>query len=203
MQSQLGVGGHALGHLFALDKRDCRRCEQALVQLCRRVGMLAVWDDPVGELFKKAAARQQHCSAQDIEDRVNNGDMEGINRGSYKSKVENGIRSFKSGQTDQRTDDIEAQMDDCGAAGILVGADRGEHGRDAGADVLAHDDGDGRTVADGAGGGKRLQDTDRGGGRLDDAGQDCTGQHAEDRVGEHQKELREVGVIPQTGDRAG
>ena len=62
-------------------------------------------------------------------------------------------------------------MDDGHPLGIAADADRGDQSRNAGADVLAHDDGDSDAVGDGAGHGQCLQNANGGGGGLDDAGE--------------------------------
>ena len=74
---------------------------------------------------------------------------------------------------------------------VFVCTEGGQNGGDARADVLPHDDGDRRAIADRAGRRERLQDTDRGGRGLHDAGQNRTGQHTENGIGEHQEELCE------------
>ena len=94
-------------------------------------------------------------------------------------------------------------MDDGGPLGVLGGAHGGQHGGDAGTDVLAHDDGHGSGVADGAGGRQGLEDTDGGGGGLDHRGQDSTGDDAQDGIGEQQEQVRKPGFVPEALDRAG
>jgi len=83
-----------------------------------------------------------------------------------------------------------------------LGARGGGGGRGAGADVLAHDDGDGGAEGDLAGGGERLQDADGGGGRLDDAGQHGAREHAQDGVGEHEQDVGELRDVLESGDGA-
>ena len=203
MQRQLRVGGHALGQLLALDERDGRRGEQTLVQHGGGIGVIRLRDQPVRQLFQQPTARQQHQRAQHIEDRVDDRDLERVDRLVDEGEVQQQICRLKYRQPDDRADDIEAQMHDGGPVGIFIRADGRKHGRHAGADVLAHDDGDRRAIADRAGRRERLQDTDRGGRGLHDAGQNRTGQHTENGIGEHQEELCEVRVVAQARDRAG
>ena len=94
-------------------------------------------------------------------------------------------------------------MHHSGAAGIFVGAHRGDQRGDAGADVLAHDDGDGAAVGDDAGGAECLQDADAGAGALNDAGDECADQNTQQRVGEADEEVGEPDFILQRGDRIG
>ena len=91
-------------------------------------------------------------------------------------------------------------MDERGPAGILAGTHAGEQGRDTGADVLAHDDGDGGAEADGPGHAQGLQNTHGGRGGLDDGGQGRTGQHTQDGVGEGGENAGELLVLGQGGD---
>ena len=94
-------------------------------------------------------------------------------------------------------------MDHGRPAGAPVGSHRREHGGDAGADVLAHDDGDGGAVADLTGFGQSLKDTYRGGAGLDQGGEDRSGQQAQEGVLEGDEKLLEGGDLPQAGHRAG
>ena len=89
------------------------------------------------------------------------------------------VQAVETGQKDHDADDVEVEMDHGGAAGVLVRAHRGEQRRHTGADVLAHDDGDGAAVGDDTGGAQGLQDADAGTGALDDASDQCTHQNAE------------------------
>ena len=88
-------------------------------------------------------------------------------------------------------------------AGVLIGTHRGEQSSDAGADVLTHDDGDRTAIGHLTRRGQRLQNTDGGRGGLNDTGQHCTGQHAQHRVGKHDKNVAELGHFTQAGHRAG
>ena len=49
-------------------------------------------------------------------------------------------------QPNQSPDGVEGQMNQSGPLGVFVGADRGEHRRDAGADILPHYNGNRRTI---------------------------------------------------------
>ena len=86
--------------------------------------------------------------------------MEGINGVSNKGKAEDRVRRLKQRQPYDRADDIEAQVYDGRAPRVLVRADGGQHCRHARADILTHDDGDRRAVADSSGRGQRLQNAD-------------------------------------------
>ena len=129
--------------------------------------------------------------------------MERIDSGRDERKAENRVCSLKQRQPDDCANDIEAQMHDGCAPRVLVRADGGQHGRHARADVLSHDNGDRRAVADSPGRGQRLQNTDRRGRGLHNARQNRARQNAQNGIREQQEEFREVRVVPQPGDGAG
>ena len=94
-------------------------------------------------------------------------------------------------------------MNEGGPACVLIGAHGREHGGDGGADILAHDDGNGTAISHCASGGQGLKDSHRSGGGLDDGSEDSSGQHAQNGVGEHQQDVGKGGHIGQAGHRAG
>ena len=91
-------------------------------------------------------------------------------------------------------------MNQGGALTVLARAGGGDHGGDAGTDVLTQDDRDGHTEVDGTRGGQSLKDTDGGGGGLNDGGEDGTGQHAQDGIGKHGQDLGEIGIALEAAD---
>jgi len=88
-------------------------------------------------------------------------------------------------------------MNEGGPACVLIGAHGREHGGDGGADILAHDDGNGTAISHCASGGQGLKDSHRSGGGLDDGSEDSSGQHAQNGVGEHQQDVGKGGHIGQ------
>ncbi len=72
---------------------------------------------------------------------------------------------------------VQGKVDKGGPLGAFGGPHAGQHGGDAGADVLAQDDGHRRRPGDGPGGGKGLQNTHRGGGGLNQSGKGRPHQH--------------------------
>ena len=105
-------------------------------------------------------------------------------------------------QAHHGADEVKVEVDEGGPSRGTVGAHGGEEGRDGGADVLAHDDGDGHGVGDGSRGAEGLEDTDRGGGGLDDGRQRRAGQDAQDGVGKDQEEAREGLAVGEGGHGA-
>ena len=93
-------------------------------------------------------------------------------------------------------------MDHGGPAGVFTGAHGGQYGRDAGADILTHDDRDGGGIADASGDRQCLENAHRRGGGLDNPRQHRAHQHAQHRVAEHQEQLGELRHILQPRHRA-
>ena len=204
VQRAHGAVRHLASDGAALAKGERRRGEQTLVELGRlfalRLGI--VGDDALGELFKKTARGQEHGSAENIECRVRHGDAR-HGGGFVQQRGRKGrAHDAEDRQQHDNADDIEEQVDDRGAAGILVCADRRQHGCDGRADVLTHDDGDGRGVAHRARDGERLQNTDGRRARLNDGGEQRAGEHAEDGILKSDKEICERGDVLEACDRA-
>ena len=202
VQRTHGALRHFTGNGAAAAERQRGRGEQTLVQLGDGFRALAVGDEADGELFEQIARGQQHGCAEKIEHRVRHGDAGARGALIEQRGSKDGAHDAEHAQQHGDADDIEQQVNDRRAAGVLIRADGGEHGGDGGADVLPHDDGDGGGVADRAGGGERLQDADGGGAGLDDAGEHRADQHAEDRIPEGKEQIRERGDLREAGDRA-
>ena len=204
VQRAHGAVRHFAGDGAALAKGKGRGGEKTLVELGRlftlRLGI--VGDDAAGELFKKAARGQEHGGAENIEDRVCDGDARHgggfIQQRGRKSCAHNA----EDRQQHDNADDIEEKVNDRGAAGVFVRADGRQHGRDGRADVLAHDDGNGRSIAHRTRDGERLQNTDGRGARLDDGREQRAGEHAEEGILKGNKEIRERGDVLEARDRA-
>ena len=81
------------------------------------------------------------------------------------------LHKAKDNQPENRTYNIEKQMDKCRSSGVLVGADGRKKGSDTGTDILSHNNGNGSSVCHLSRGGKRLQDTHGSGTGLDNGGQ--------------------------------
>ena len=87
--------------------------------------------------------------------------------------------------------------------GVLVGADGRDHGGDAGTDVLAHDDGNGRTVAHLSGDRQGLENAHGSGAGLNDGSEHRPGQHTQNGILEQDEQILERRHIPQPGDGGG
>ena len=181
---------HLAGDDPAALQRHGRCGQQALVQLHRfigRVGLIRHQAD--SQLLQQAAAGQQYGRTQDIEHRVGHSDTRHRRRIVQQYRGKDGLDDAEHRQQHRHADHIEHQMHHGRPLGVFVGADAGDQRRDAGTDVLAHDNGHRGGVADLAGRGQRLQNTHRGGGRLDDRRQHRAHQHAQQRVCKGQKQL--------------
>ena len=89
-------------------------------------------------------------------------------------------------------DDVEQQVDNCGAFCVAAGADGSQNSCNTSADILAEQDINCAAQIDNAALGQSLQNTDRSRRGLNDSRKDSTGQNAENRVGEtgHQRHKR-------------
>ena len=89
-----------------------------------------------------------------------------------------------------------------GPLGVFAGAHGGQQRRNSGADILAHDNGDGGGIADLSGQGQRLQNTYGSGAGLDNTRQHRAHQHAQNGVLEHDEQFGKAGDILQARHRA-
>ena len=110
------------------------------------------------------------------------GDAHGTHRPVHEGEVEDQIAAVEEHQAHDCADDVKGDVDHRHPLGIAVDADGAEQRGDAGADILAHDDGDGHAVGDGTGQRQSLQNAHGRGGGLDDAGKHGTHQHAQQRI---------------------
>ena len=201
-----GHGGHIrhfIGDHTAALQGDGGGGQQTLVQFADRLRLLPVGDDPAHQLFQQTCRGQHQGCADDVEDRVADGDAQIGGALSQNSGGEQGVRQHKEGQAHNGADDVEHQMHHRRPPGVFSGAHAGQQRGDAGADVLTHDNGDGGGVGHGAGGGQRLQNAHGGRGGLDDSGEHRAHENTQNRVREHQEHLPEFRHIFQAADRAG
>lgn len=133
---------------------------------------------------------------------MGNGDTVHGGRPVQNSRGKQGLDHAVHRQQYHHADDVEHQVDHGGPAGVFIGAHGGQYGRDAGADVLTHDDRDGGGIADASGDRQCLENAHRGGGGLDNPRQHRAHQHAQHRVAEHQEQLGELRHILQPRHRA-
>ena len=118
----------------------------------------------------------------------------------HEGVVEEHIAAEEQDQSRRGADYVEGDVDDRHPPGVAVDADGADEGGDAGADVLAHDDGNGHAVGDGAREGQGLQDAHRRGGGLNDAGEHRAYQHAQQGIPEGRQDLGELRHIRQGAD---
>ena len=156
VQRTHGALGHLTGDSAALAQGERGRGQQTFVKFGDDLNARIVGHDAAGKLFKKAARGQEDRRAEKVERRVRDGDA--VHRGGFVQKRGSERRAHDAKEREQHhnANDIEKEVHNGGTLGVFVRADRGDHGRDGGADVLAHDDGDGGGVAHRAGDGERL-----------------------------------------------
>ena len=195
MQRVDSGGAQFAGHDGAALKSQKGGFEQTVVEHGHLLLFLGIAYQLECQLFEQARQRQHDEQAGQLKAGIDGGDGYRVNiLLRQEGGLEDGVEEGEEREVDDGADDVEGQMHHGGALGVLVSTRRGDHSGDAGADVLAHDDRNGRTVGDGARSGQSLQDTDRGRAGLDDAGEHGTDQHTEQRVFKGHKELLEGGV---------
>ena len=193
------LGGCGTGTLHS----HGRRIEQTLIQQGKALFLSVVRDGQEGQLFKQTCKGEQNHSGSNVERGVDHGNAPGRDGVIDKGEVQHAVQTIENDQEQHDADDVEVQMDHSSPAGILVGTHRGEQCSDASTNILAHDDGDGTAVSDNARGAQGLQDADTGTGGLDDTGNNGTHQHAQNGVGEADKEVGEPGFVLQGSHRVG
>ena len=151
---------HVLGDNAALLECERRSCEKALVERDLGVLFLAVGNETDRELFKQPGCRQQQSRAGDVERRVR--DRDAVHRCALAEYCRscNGADNAEHREPHHRADDVERQVHDRRALCVAARADGGDQRRDAGADVLTHDNGYGRGICDMAGQRQSLKNAD-------------------------------------------
>src|SRR5699024_1407542 len=175
----------------------------AIVQQGKALFFLVVGDGHAGQTLQQPGEGQQQGGGAQVEHRVDHCDAPGGDHVVDESEVEHRVQAVETDQEHRYADDVEVEVDHGGPPRVFVGPHRGDQGGGAGADVLAHDDGDGAAVGDGAGGAQGLQDAHAGAGALDHRRDQGPHQHAQDGVGEADEQLGEPGLVLQGGDGVG
>ncbi len=200
LEREEGPFAHVLQDLFALVQGQGRADEQALVEFLGLLRYIGIRDDEADQFLKQSAEGQEKQRAEQVEDRV--GDRYPQQTGRLRKNFR-GVKRLhytEDGEPHGGADDVEAQVDEGGAPGVLVRPQRGDESRGAGADVLPHDDRYGRPVGHGARNGQRLQDTDGSRAGLDYSRQDGARQNAQQGIRKEQEELLEGRHVPQDRD---
>ena len=152
----LGQGAHLIHHAGALADGHAGGPQQAGIQEGKVGGLVLSGDSLLGQPFQLAGEGQQQKGGAHIENRVAEGDAHGVDGVRQEGETENGVAAAQDDKAHDGADEVEGDVDDGHPLGVAADADGGDQGGDAGADVLAHDDGDGHAVGDGAGHGQSL-----------------------------------------------
>ena len=197
-QAALGQLGHIHSALMGAAGGHRRGAQQTLVQQGGS-GILgrAVGHGEDGQLFQHPVEGQQHQRGDHIKGRVNDGNAHHTHGIMDNFKMQEGVQRVERSQEQGHADHVEIQVNKGGPLGVFAGAHAGDHGRNAGADVLAHNDGNGTAVGDRTGQRQSLQNAHAGRRTLNDGRQAGTGQHAQNGVGEMQEQAAEPGHIGQ------
>ena len=198
----LGQGAHLVYHAGTLIDGHAGGAQQAGIQEGKVGGLVLSGDSLLGQPFQLAGEGQQQKGGTHVENRVAEGDAHGIDGFRQEGEAENGVAAAQDNEAHDSADQVEGDVDHGHPLGVAADADGGDQGGDTGADVLAHDDGDGHAVGDGAGHSQGLQNTHGGGGGLDDAGEGRAHQHAQQGIGEGGHQFGELRHIRQRGHGA-
>ena len=194
---------HFFGQILTTLQGNKGGAQQALIQLGSCLGRRAVRHQPAGQLLQQAGHGQQQCRAQNVKYGMRHSNAK-LRRAQIQQRdFKNSLHHAEHREPHGGANDIEGQMYQRRPFGVLGGAHGGNQRSDAGADVLSHDDGNGRAIGDLSGAGQCLQNTDRGGAGLNDGSQNGTRQHSQHRILEHDKHLPEFRNVFQPGYRAG
>ena len=159
----------------------------------------ALGDAEGGQLHQHIREGEQHNGTADVEEAVDHGHVRRSGGPGQEGKGEEGVAGIEYHSKEQSANQIKIKMDEGGPTGVLAGPDGGQQGRDAGTDVLAHDDGDGRAKAHRPGDTQGLKDTHGSGGGLDHRRQQGSCRHAQDGIGEGGEDAGKVLVLGQGG----
>ena len=146
------------------------------------LGFLFFRQDAHGDFHQQAARRQQDDGGDNVEQGVHVGNLRiRLPRREGLDEPGKGRCHAQDGEEDG-AENIEHQVNDGGALGVAAGAHRGQHRRDAGADVLPKQHVHRAVKPDDAADGQRLQNAHRGGGGLDDSREQRPRRNAQKRV---------------------
>ena len=201
-----GVDGriaHIHSQHMAPFQRQRGGIEQTGVQFGHSFRLLGVGHQGANQLFQKTRHGEQHSGAEHVEAAVGNSDGKRGGSCTQQHRIKDPLHYIIQCQAQNRTDHVEAQVDQRGALGVFAGTHGRNKRRDTGTDILTHDDGNGAAEGDLTGHGQGLQHTHRSRGRLNGSRQQCAGQHAQHRVGEHHKQLTEGRHVGQSLQGAG
>ena len=73
-----------------------------------------------GQLFQRAVERQQNGRCNDVENRMNDGDTEGIGRGVKEAEADQCMQAVEPAQEDDGADDVEIEMNERRTLGVFV-----------------------------------------------------------------------------------
>ncbi len=199
-QALPGQGAHLAGLGDALADRRAGGPEQQGVQEGDLRGLVPLFDSRPGQLFQLAGEGQQQRGGQNVEHRVAQGDAHRPHGGVHKGEVEEQVSPAEDDESDRRADDVKRHMDNGHPLRSPGDPNGGDQRRDAGADVLAHDDGNGDAVGDGAGEGQGLQNAHGGRRGLDNAGEHRPHQHAQKGIVEGRQQVGKARHLRQGTD---
>ena len=180
---------HFQGQLPAPFQGRRRSRQQTGIRLRR--GRLLSGQQPQHRPLQQSRRWKQQHRTQQVESRVDNGHPRQGHGPVQNGRSRQRLHQPEHPQPDTRPGQVEQQMHQSRPPGAVAGPHGGQHRRHAGADVLAHDDGDGGPHRHLSAGGQGLQYPHRGGAGLDHRRQHRPGQHPQQRAAEGREQLPE------------
>ena len=182
-QIAAGGVGHGGRDLAALFNGQRGMLQKALLQpihfqLCG-VGAAPVGDEEADKALQQADKRRQHHHGGQAEQGVQQCNGHRGHGLRHKRKMYESVHRIEHRSPDNNAQNVNQQVDECGAAAVDVGAQRAEQNGHGCADGDAHDDGEGHLKGDGAGNGQRLQNAHGGRSALKNAGEGNAHQNAQ------------------------
>lgn len=182
------------------------RGQEALVQHGKAVALVA-GNRALHQADQLLMEGEEKQGTADVEEGVEGGDIAHVHGGRPEGEAarrsEGQLSAVDTCQEDQRADNIKVEVEHGRPSGVAAGADGGDERGDAGANILAHNDGEGDVEGDDAGGGEGLQDTHRGGGALEQGGDKGAYQDAQQGIGEGHEEVAELRDVLERRHRGG
>ena len=144
---------HVRDAVLGLIQCDGRGGQQARLQLGQRVGLLLVRPDGVlGQKDQDPGKRQEEDGYNHVEQRVEVRNTCLVNGLAPKTEADRVLHGINHDKENDRADEVKVEMHHRRPTGVFAAADRGQEGRDAGADILAENNRDRRRIGNSTGG---------------------------------------------------
>ena len=197
-----GQGRHVPGQLPAFFQ-GCRRGRQQPGVQLRPLLPLLTRQQPQHRPLQQSRRRKQQHRTQQVEGRVDHRHPRQSHGMGQHRRSRQHLHQPEHRQPHPGPGKVEQQVYQRRPAGIAAGPHGGQHGRDAGADVLPHNDGHSGAHRNLTAGGQGLQYPHGGGAGLDHRRQHRPGQQPQQRVRKGRKQPAEALCLGKSCHRAG